>query len=132
MHPWWNNYIRTPFKEKGRDLAGVDCWGLAAIIYEGELGIILPSYTDFYENTEESRLLAKLIADERANKWDHPETPKMFDIIILKLGGVPFHVGVVTKPNHMIHCAKDVGTTHVRFDTLEWDKKVVGFARYKQ
>ena len=128
---WWNDYIKVPFEEKGRGHDGCDCWGLVQLIYKEQLGIDLPGYEEIYESTNDKEILAKTIRDERNQNWSHPNTGKEFDVIILKMGGVPMHVGIVTKKGHMIHCAKDIGTVHETFKNLRWENKVIGFARYE-
>lgn len=129
---WWNKYINTPFVEKGRDASGVDCWGLVKIIYQKERNIILPDYTEYYQTTQDRDILAKTIREERSTKWLDVNEPKMFDVIILKMGGVPMHVGIVTKPNFMIHSARGIGTTHESFANIKWKHKVIGFSRYAE
>jgi cell wall-associated NlpC family hydrolase len=126
---WWNKYAHIPFIEKGREAIGVDCWGLVRMIYKIELQTELPDYLDVYETTNDRDALAKVISQERETKWLNPETPKPFDIIILKMRGLPMHVGVVTKPGFMIHCARDIGTVHERYTGLRWKDKVIGYAR---
>ena len=127
---WWNKYVKIPFVEKGRSEEGVDCWGLVQLIYRNELGIELPSYLECYETTNDRDELAAVISDERACKWESPEEPKEFDVVILRMRGVPMHVGVVTKRGYMIHCARGIGTSLERPDSMRWNNNVMGFARY--
>lgn len=130
---WWNKYIKVPFLERGRDENGWDCWGVPFVTYEKELGIHLPTYLECYETTQDREVLSEVINRERNAHWITPEDdPQEFDIIILNMRGVPMHVGVVTKKNHMIHCAKGIGTVHENFTTSRWKHKVVGFARWKE
>lgn len=132
---WWNRYVaelKVPFKDKGRDELGCDCWGLVCLIYKEQLGIDLPSYLECYETTKDKEVLGILIADERAAKWSEPETPEPFDVIILKMRGVPMHVGLVTKSGHMIHCARGIGTVHEPFTSSKWKNNVIGYARYSR
>jgi len=129
---WWNNYIRIPFQEKGRDAAGCDCWGLVKLIYKNELNIELPGYEEIYETTNDHLILSKTIKNERNAHWINPENPKEFDVIIVNMRGVPMHVGIVTKHQHMIHCAKDVGTAHERTDSMRWRNRIIGYARYER
>lgn len=128
---WWNKYIRVPFEEKGRGHNGCDCWGLVQLIYKEQLNIDLPGYEEVYKTTNDREILSKTIQNERNNNWTTPFEGEPFDVIILKMGGVPMHVGVVTKPGRMIHCAKDIGTTHEQYDAMRWKNKVIGFARYE-
>lgn len=128
---WWTKYMEIPFLEKGRSIDGVDCWGLVGLIYQNELGIELPDYLNYYETTNDRDILAQTIRDERNQHWESPDDKKEFDVIILNMRGVPMHVGVITKHNHMIHCAKGIGTVHENYTTARWKHKVMGVARWK-
>lgn len=123
--------MNVPFVEKGRDENGCDCWGLVRLIYKNELGIDLPDYLDAYEDTLDKHGVSKTLEEERDEYWAHPDKPEMFDVIILNMRGLPMHMGVVTKPNHMIHCVKGMNTVHEHFGTARWKHKVMGYGRWK-
>lgn len=129
---WYERYVNVPFLDKGRDENGADCWGLASVIYKNELKITLPDYLEFYENTNEREKLSALISSESQSHWVSVKEPKEFDVVVLNMRGVPMHVGIVTKPNHMIHCARGIGTTHEHYGTARWKHKVMGFYRWNQ
>lgn len=120
----------VPFVEKGRDMGGADCYGLLCLIYKNELGIELPDYLDIYENTNEREKLSVAIKKDKEENWLSVDKPKEFDVVILNMRGVPMHLGIVTKPNHMIHCAKGINTTHEHYGTARWKHKVMGFERW--
>jgi len=126
----WNFYMPIPFKEKGRDFSGCDCWGLGMLIMRRERGIILPGYEEFYERTTDKATLKAVIAEQRQERWTEVEKPQAFDFILLKIDSVPMHVGVVTKPGKMIHCAKGTNTVHESYLTMRWEKNIMGFFRY--
>lgn len=133
----WNKYIRIPFKEKGRDFSGCDCWGLVRLIMKEECGIELPSYLECYNSTEEREILSKTIQQER-EAWDcfnyapDNDVSQPFDVVILNLVGLPVHCGLVTSKGNMIHCAKDINTVRENYTGLRWKNKVVGFSRWKK
>lgn len=127
---WWSKYIDVPFVERGRDMEGSDCWGLVRLIYKNELGIDLQDYSELYESTNDREKLSKIVESESEQNWISVDAPKEFDVVILNLRGVPMHVGIVTKPNHMIHCAKGINTVHEHFGTARWKHKVMGFERW--
>lgn len=130
---WYNKYVGTPFKEKGRTLDGFDCWGLFKHIYANDHPgkIILPGYEEFYDTTNDRDKLADVIFDETHKHWQSKDAGIEFDAIILRMRGVPMHVGIVTKPGHMLHCALGIGTVHERYDGTRWKDKVLGFYRYE-
>lgn len=132
MHDWWSKYIGINFKEKGRSLDGLDCWGLVRLVYNLDRDIELPSYLDQYNTTNDRDALAELITAEKESKWQSVDQPQEFDVIILRMRGVPMHVGLVTYGKNMIHSARGVGVSHEPFNNLRWKDKVLGYARYSK
>lgn len=128
---WWNDYVGIQFGEKGRGKGvPLDCWGLVHLVYSERLGIELPDYLDQYETTDDRDALGEVIGSESREKWHEPESPQSFDVIILRLRGVPMHVGLVTRPGYMIHCARGIGVVHERYDSSKWRSNVMGFSRH--
>lgn len=129
---WYEKYMSVPFVDKGREMDGADCWGLARLIYKDELGIELPDYLDAYEHTLERKAISLHISDVYEKNWVKVEEPKEFDLVIVDISGVPMHIGIVTKKDHMIHCSRDVNTAHESLKTSRWKHKIRGFARYER
>lgn len=127
---WTNKYISVPFVDKGRSEKGCDCWGLARLIYQKELGIDLPALLD-YRDTLDRQTISNVYESE-SQKWQEISLgdEKPFDLIVLKMMGFPMHVGIVFKSGFMIHCLKDVGTVVVNYKSRQWVKRIVGFYRY--
>lgn len=130
---WWVQYVGKEFAEKGRGPDSFDCWGLGKWVYEHHHPnkIILPGYEEFYETTNDRETLGRVIDEQRQERWREVTDPKEFDFVLLRMRGVPMHVGIVTKENHMLHCAQGIGTVHERFDSIRWRSKVLGFFRYE-
>lgn len=128
---WYKKYIGIPFVDKGRDESGLDCWGLVRLVYKNELGIDLPSYCEDYESTNDYEILRDIVTLEKGQRWKAVKEPKEFDVIILNMRGMPIHVGIVTKKDHMIHCALGIGTVHEHSGVAKWKHRVAGYARWK-
>ena len=134
--PWTNDFIRVPFKEKGRSRAGADCWGMAGLIYHERRNIILPTL-DSYESIKDRVTMAHIIENECKN-WIHIDKDsgleQEYDIAVFNMVGLPMHVGVVVRPNTMIHCQRKIGTTLEDYrgpgDRMQWEKRLEGFYRY--
>jgi cell wall-associated NlpC family hydrolase len=127
---WHQQYIGIPFAEKGRDATGLDCWGLVKLVYEKELGVELPGYEWAYHTTQDKDAIGNEIAMERVAGWREVETPAPFDLVILRMQGVPMHVGVVTSAPSMIHSARGVNVALERYDSMRWKNRVNGYVRH--
>lgn len=129
---WVNNYIKIPFLEHGRSEQGCDCWGLVKIIYERELGLILPTLLD-YKDTKDRHGISSLVEAEKNIQWEQIELgdEKEFDVLIFKILNVPTHVGVVYKKNNMIHSEKGKNTYLTDFiKEQHWKKRLYGIFRH--
>lgn len=127
---WWQGYVGLPFVEKGRDVSGLDCWGLVRLVYARELGIELPSFDWCYHDTHDTEAIGKHVEEQRAETWRDVEKPREFDIVVLRMAGVPMHVGIVTRPPLMLHCAQGVNVSLERIDGLRWKNRVDGYVRH--
>lgn len=125
-----NFYI--PFKEKGRDYNGVDCWGIAYLIYRDILGIELPTYTEQYRNTMDRKEIANLWGTTDYEGWEKVNIPEPYDLVQIRMLGVPMHVGIYIGNNKFLHCLENIGTTIGRINSSEWRDRIVGYYRRKK
>jgi len=128
---WWDEYIGIPFAEKGRDKQGFDCWGLVRHVYDKHCGILLPSYDKIYNSTvNDGKDISAKIIEQTNKEWESVTKALEFDVIILRVRGLPMHVGLVTRPDYMIHCQQGVGVSHENYTGARWANRVMGFVRY--
>jgi len=127
-----NQYIGVPHKSQGRDWFGVDCWGLICLVY-ADLGIELPRYLGWYNDTKDVPALYA-VANEERNRWQQVETPQPLDVILFtvptKKGLFPAHVGLMEQQGQMIHCEHGHDVARERYDGPKWSRRVEGFFRY--
>jgi cell wall-associated NlpC family hydrolase len=103
----FRRYIGIPYKYKGRDFDGVDCYGLLFLIYKEELGIILPDFiydVDWYKKNENHIL--NNIGTVDGTFWKKIDPPyKIFDAIIVFLASrkIANHIALYIGNNKMIH-----------------------------
>ncbi len=127
---WWGHYIRNShYADGGRDLPGVDCYGLARAIYETELGITLPAWP---------KLRLDDIAEQAGSLLDSSFTgafkavqtglEEAFDMAVIRrplpvnnrLVKGWWHLGVVTRPAHILHMNENQGAIETCFrDTAQ-------------
>ena len=138
---WAAEYIGIPFLERGRDRAGCDCWGLVRLVLAERFGIEMPSYAGDYQTVADHGRLADLIDHGRTNIWDEvwspylssvlcPLTTAPGDLVLLRLHGLPIHVGVVAARGWMLHVEAKVDSVLERFDGMEWRNRVFGVYRH--
>ena len=127
---WVAQYVDIPFKEKGRNRSGCDCWGLVRLIWGDQFGIQVPSFVNQYISTKDNGIGS--LVEENMDPW----TPvpagmeTLGDGVLLRIEGRPKHVGIVLEPGRMIHCAQDVGTVIEKYRTKKWERRIIGFYRY--
>lgn len=129
---WAAQYVGIAFEEKGRG-ARVDCWGLLWRVYREVRGIELPQFLESYEGThgDGMRQIAEAI---RANEshWMRiqPGSEREFDGVLVRMMGLPMHVGIVIAPGQMLHVMEGYTARIDRYRTRIWEKKILGFYRY--
>ena len=127
------SYIGIPFKDKGRDRSGLDCWGLLRLIYRDQLKIALPSYTFAYDKTDPGCGVGHLIEKNISHEWVPVPAgeEKPGDGILLRIQGEPMHVAVVVGRGEMIHVMKGLDVTVEKYRSNTWKHRVMGFYRHR-
>lgn len=123
--------IGVPFLDQGRDFQGWDCWGLVVRAYRECFGIELPGYE--HVSALSSREAGEIIAAQ-SQLWApipaHQERPG--DVIVLREGSWPCHVGLVVKAGFMLHVDLKVETCIESYNTALWRNQVVGIYRHAE
>lgn len=129
---WAGRYIGLPFREHGRDRAGLDCWGLVRLVMGEQYNLALPSFATSYDRTTNAESIGRLIRREtrgwRAIELGHEDTG---DVAVLRMRGEPMHVGVVLGDRQMLHIEQGIDSAIEHYDCLRWKDRVCGFYRYK-
>lgn len=129
---WTDNYIGLPFIPDGRSRDGLDCWGLVKLVYEEQLGIILPSYDGVFkeDNIKNLRVVSDLMDKER-EKWIRVEKPTEFDVLMMRIQGrVISHVGIYLNKNKMLHIIKGISSVIEPTTGINWKDRIVGAYRH--
>ncbi len=127
---WSNDYIGLPYVAHGRSRAGVDCWGLAVLVYREVLGIELPTYTGYASPDERAEVAALVDGATESPLWQAVPAGEAqpFDVVLCRYGALQSHVGVLVTPGprQMLHMLHDAA----RIESLQrppWRDRVCGY-----
>lgn len=85
---WLAHYIGLPFKEHGRDRAGLDCWGLVRLVMSEQLDLHVPSYATSYSHTTDVAAISELI-ERVSGGWRQvtAQDETLGDVVVMRLRG---------------------------------------------
>ena len=129
MAHWFDSYVGLPVTHGGRSREqGVDCWGLARLIYREQLGIELEAFDYPPEKEIEEAIILSEIETEH---WKKVESPQEFDLVLFHVpkGGPLCHLGVCLDPWYFVHVTKK-GIFRMRHDAMLWTGRREGFYRH--
>ncbi len=119
--------IGVPFVAGGRDFGGWDCWGLIVCAYKFCWNINLPTYKD--APPLDFAMVSSLVDEELVN-WVETTDPTPGDVILLRNGLLPSHVGLIFSKGRMLHVEKGIETCIENYTSLIWKNRVVGIFKY--
>lgn len=132
---WASDLIRlgVPFKTRGRDRSGLDCWGLVVLHHREVLNITLPGYTELYDRADALGFRQlKTIFDREVPLCDNiplgKEEPG--DIAVLRMDGRPIHVGLVIGKRKMLHIEEGIYACAEPYTGIQWRGRLEGFYRH--
>ncbi len=126
--------IEIPFSEKGRGWDGVDCWGLIVLAFKQVQMISLPDHNDNYISTRQLNDLNTLI-DTNKSSWSQVVVPKPMDCVLLRIRGMPIHIGLMIDSNgNFLHAEYKRNVFIDNVNSLVWQgldyNNIEGFYRY--
>jgi cell wall-associated NlpC family hydrolase len=124
------NYLPIPFVPHGRSKEGVDCWGLVCLIYADHFGIQLPSYSEV--DWKDGEAVARSVKEQQQAEWAEVDAKdrREFDVILLRIKGLPWHVGVVLNQRQFIHIDPSRGVCVESFNSIHWKNRILGYFRH--
>lgn len=128
----FDRFVGLLWIDQGRDLAGVDCYGLVWLAFRELRGIEIASLCDRYVTGADRRDIAGLI-DGELDRWAEiaPGHEAPFDVVLVRDGRFVSHVGLVTQPGMMLHVARGGTSVIERYRTGQFQHRIAGFYRLK-
>lgn len=131
------DFIGLPFRDHGRDRTGADCWGGVRMVLAELRGIVLPDYGSGYRETMDCDGIGASIREGLVRDFERVAAPQPFDLVIFKLAGKPWHVGLVVDAGRFLHWPQpdergnDGSSRIAHFTDRTWRHRVEGFYRYR-
>lgn len=119
--------LNIPYKANGRDLKGMDCYGLCKYLYKKEHGIDIVDFD--YVDPDNPDNEKYFIESMNSPKWIKVKAQKG-SIVALKVNGHISHCGYMVSDTEFVHIMKDSGMSRVKINTPKWRNRVVGYYKY--
>jgi cell wall-associated NlpC family hydrolase len=126
---WEGGYVGIPYSDRGRDRHGCDCWGLVRLVYRERLEIILPSYRESYEASNDPVSASGAIAKYKGT-FTEVQQPRPGDVVLLRVIGNETHVGIYLEGRRMLHAMKGTNSCIVNLRSKAWTRRVAGYFRH--
>jgi len=134
----WSAFVGLPWKDRGRDEDGCDCYGLAILCYRAGLGVELPSYAANYAASDNPEDVDGLISAQRepwTAIWAKGQErcglvkARPFDLVLMIER--PWHIGIVVKPGWMLHMPGEKTSVIEQYTTGRHFPRVEGIYRHE-
>ena len=126
----YNKYIGLPYSSHGRDMSGLDCWGLVCVFYKNEFDVELPSYSDLYTSANGPEVPQAI--NQYRDTWQSVSTGKPGDLCLFNIYGEPAHVGIYVGDNKFLHAREGRDSVIESLASSQWSKRFQGFFTYTQ
>lgn len=126
-----SEYVGIPFKSRGRERTGADCWGIVWMVYREVLKIELPSYSEDYFCDADRENVSRLIEGARF-AWTRvsPGLEQQGDLALLVLFGHD-HIGVVAERTKILHTQAVGGAQLEDYTGPHLRSRMRGFYRWR-
>lgn len=133
IEEWASQLIskNIPFKAHGRSEEGLDCWGVVWLGHKEVFGNNIPSYSEGYEPGD-IRDFVKLesLIKSHLPVWQPVTDVQPGDVVLMRLGGRPIHVGLVIKAGIMLHIEENINLCLENYGKSIWKNRVIGIYRF--
>ena len=134
---WVGEYVGIPFKVRGREANGCDCWGLVRLVLRERYEIDAPSLSDQYETISDRQQISQILNGE-ASGWQKimMDDARPGDVITMyrvdpqTRTRVECHVGVVIAPGWMLHIERDVNSSREEYTGRRHMNQIANFYRW--
>jgi len=130
MMEWWGRYVGLPFLDGGRDLSGLDCWGLVRMVYAERLGVALPEYGEI--SAKDLVRVARAMEVGKNDGWQTVSVPQALDVALMRSGQggrLVVHVGVMVDNRRVLHVEQATAAVVVPVSHFSVAGRIMGYRR---
>ena len=125
----YSRYLKIPWKDKGRDFSGCDCWGWARLFANYECGLAIKDIS--YSSCKNVHELQRIAGIEQ-QKWctiDLSDVRKG-DFVDLSREGRDYHIGVMVTDKLIGHLEVNAFPVLVNKNSFKIRNRIKGVWRY--
>jgi cell wall-associated NlpC family hydrolase len=138
----FKNFIGLPYEHLGRDVKGIDCYGLVILIYKENLGVELPDVCNYTFGKNAADYFTAFYSDDMYESvtgfhklWEPVEVSnlKKYDVILFHVHAdidAPTHSGIYIGDGKFIHSMNGNSSSIHRLD--RWSTAIHSIHRYKE
>ena len=131
---WVGPYIGARYREDARSGSietGFNCWGLFAHVRREVFGSSIDDYEGPLWTGKQSAAAMGEAAAAFAQRFTEiePGQEREGDAILLRMRGLPIHIGIVAAPGVMLHVEEGCDAVTERYRVGVWERRVIGFYR---
>lgn len=120
--------LGTPFRHQGRAPGiGLDCAGLAVVALKSA-GVDIHAPANYSRTPHDGRLRA-MIDIQRGLRFVPRDDMQAGDVLLIKIGNEPSHVGICTGGGNVIHAYEQVGKVVEHRLDAAWQAQIVAVYR---
>lgn len=120
--------LGTPFRHQGRATGiGLDCAGLAVFALKSA-GVDIHAPANYSRTPHDGRLRA-MIEIQRGLRFVPRDDMQAGDVLLIKIGNEPSHVGICTGDGNIIHAYEQVGKVVEHRIDSSWQAQIVSVYR---
>jgi hypothetical protein len=82
---WANTYVGLPWKERGRDRGGIDCFGLVRLVLIEQRGVRLPSFAGDYDPADGPAIAGLIEQNKGLGAPVPPGAEAAFDVVLCRM-----------------------------------------------
>lgn len=126
------NYIGIPFKDKGRDFKGCDCFGLVKLYYKNELGIEIPETNITADQPK--RIMINYL-NEISKNWTKIESPEKNCVVAFAMHEehpkLVTHFAVMIDDKTILHTLNKSNSHKLSIDDIRVKSFIRGYFKWQ-